>query len=93
MDLKGFINSDDLVNRKNCRVMVVRHNGANTGLVVDSVSGLKHFSLEEQTNDIPKMDMEIKPYVKQVFQREEQVWPVFSFHDLIDDERFLHASL
>ena len=93
MDLKGFIDSDDLVNKKKCRVLVVRHKGANTGLVVDSVSGLKHFSLEEQTFELPNMDAKLKPYIKLAFNRDEKFWPVFSFHALIDDERFLHASL
>ncbi|MCW8854995.1 MAG: chemotaxis protein CheW [Gammaproteobacteria bacterium] len=93
MDLKGFINSDELVNKKNCRVLVVRHKGINTGLVVDGVSGLKYFSLEEQTYELPSIDLTLKPYIKQAFHREERDWPVFSFHTLIDDERFLQASL
>ena len=93
MDLKGFINDSDLVNKKQCRVLVVRHNGLNTGLVVDGVSGLKYFSLDEQTNDLPGMELTLKPYVKNGFRKEEKDWPVFSFHTLIDDERFLQASL
>ena len=93
MDLKGFINTDELVNKKQCRVLVVRHKGINTGLVVDGVSGLKYFSLDEQTYELPSMDSSLKPYIKQAFHREDQNWPVFSFHTLIDDERFLQASL
>jgi hypothetical protein len=35
----------------------------------------------------------LKPYIKQAFERDDQFWPVFSFHDLVEDERFLHAAL
>ena len=93
MDLKGFIHTDNLVNKKHCRVLVVRYKGINTGLVVDGVSGLKYFSLEEQASELPSMDVKLRPYIKQAFHREDQDWPVFSFHTLIDDERFLQASL
>ncbi|MDH5765150.1 MAG: chemotaxis protein CheW [Gammaproteobacteria bacterium] len=93
MDLKGFIDPRVLVNRKQCRVLVVRHKGTETGLVVDGVTGLKHFSLDEQTSELPKVDAEVKPFIKNAFQREEQLWPVFSLYELVDDERFLHASL
>lgn len=93
MDLKGFFNPKDLVNKKRCRVLVVRHKGANTGLVVDGVSGLKHFTLDEQAGELPKVNSEIKPFVKQAFQRDMQLWPVIDFFKLVEDERFLHASL
>ncbi len=93
MDLKGFVTGESLKNRKLGRVLVVNHKGTNTGLIVDEVLGLRHFFLNEQAFELPDMASTLKPFIKQAFQREDQYWPVFSFHSLIEDERFLHASL
>ena len=93
MDLKGFVTGKSIANRKAGRVLVVNHNGTNTGLIVDEVLGLRHFSLNEQTYELPEVDMSLKPFIKQAFHRENDYWPVFSFYTLVENEQFLHASL
>lgn len=93
MDLKGFITGESLANRKAGRVLVISHKGVNTGLIVDEVLGMKHFFLSEKAYELPNVENSMKPYIKQAFQRDKQFWPVFSFHSLIEDERFLQASL
>lgn len=93
MDLKGFVTGENLSSRKAGRVLVVNHNGANTGLLVDEVLGLRHFFLNEQTFELPDVERSLKPFIKQAFQRDDDYWPVFSFHTLIENEQFLHASL
>jgi len=93
MDLKGFVTGESLVNRKMGRVLVVNHKGANTGLIVDEVLGLRHFFLNEQTYEMPNVAASLKPFIKLAFQREDDYWPVFSFHTLVENEQFLHASL
>lgn len=93
MDLKGFVTGESLANRKAGRVLVVTYNGTNTGLIVDEVLGLRHFSLNEQTYELPDVDTSLKPFIKLAFQRDEDYWPVFSFYTLVENEQFLHASL
>lgn len=93
MDLRGFITGQGLKNRRDGRVMVVRHNGLSTGLIVDEVLGIRHFFMNEQATDLPELNQEFKPYIKKAFRRDDQYWPVFSFDTLIEDEHFLHASL
>ncbi|MCW9013805.1 MAG: chemotaxis protein CheW [Gammaproteobacteria bacterium] len=93
MDLKGFITGESLANRKNGRVLVINHNGVNIGLIVDEVLGMRHFFLSEKAYELPEMENNMRPYIKQAFLRDKQYWPVFSFHSLVEDERFLHASL
>jgi len=93
MDLKGFLTGKDLKNRKEGRVLVVTHNGMNTGLIVDEVLGMRHFALNEQAYELPNLENALKPFIKQAFKRDEKYWPVFSFHTLVENERFLHASL
>lgn len=93
MDLSGFVTGENIQNRKKGRVLVIDHHGTHTGLIVDEVLGMRHFSLNEQAYELPNMENSLKPYIKQAFKRDSEYWPVFSFHSLIEDERFLHASL
>ena len=93
MDLRGFITGEPMKNRSSGRVMVVNHNGLVAGLVVEEVRGMRHFSLSEQTYELPEINNRLKPYIKQAFHKESEYWPVFSMHSLVEDERFLHASL
>ena len=93
MDLKQFITGRPTSDLNSARVMVVNHNGLHTGLVVEEVQGMRHFSLKEQTYELPDVNNHLKPYIKQAFKKDNNFWPVFSMHALVEDERFLHASL
>lgn len=93
VDLNGFVTGNSLPNRKAGRVMVVNHKGLLTGLIVEEVFGMRHFSLHEQTYELPEINNQLKPFVKQAFQKDDSYWPVFSMHALVEDDRFLHASL
>ncbi|RDH82908.1 MAG: chemotaxis protein CheW [endosymbiont of Galathealinum brachiosum] len=93
MDLKRFVTGQPVDSMNTARVMVVDHNGLHTGLVVEEVQGMRHFSLGEQAFELPDLDNRLKPYIKQAFKKDNNFWPVFSLHVLVDDERFLHASL
>jgi len=93
MDLNGFITGESLPNRSSGRVMVVNHNGLLTGLIVEEIHGMRHFSPNEQTYELPEISNRLKPYIKQAFQKDNDYWAVFSMHALVEDERFLQASL
>jgi len=93
IDLKNFITGESVKNIKKGRVLVINHDGNNTGLLVDEVLGMRHFSLSERIYELPEIEVSVKPYIMQAFQRDDKHWPVFSFNALIEDERFLHASL
>jgi len=93
IDLKNFITGESVKNIKKGRVLVINHDGNNTGLLVEEVLGMRHFSLSERIYELPEIEVSVKPYIMQAFQRDDKHWPVFSFNALIEDERFLHASL
>lgn len=93
MDIQGFVTGENLKSRKDGRVLVANLRGTNTGLVVNEVLGLRHFSLDDQAYELPDIENVFKPFIKQAFQKEQQYWPVFSLQALIDDERFLQAAL
>ncbi len=93
MDLKQFVTGEPIKNLNSARVMVVNHNGLHTGLIVEEVQGMRHFSTDEQAFELPDMNNHLRPYIRQAFQKDNEFWPVFSMHALVEDERFLHASL
>lgn len=93
MDLQGYVKGENVKNIHRARVLVIDYKGMNTGVLVDEVLGLRHFSMDEQASKIPGIDQSFKPYVHQAFQREDHYWPVFSFDALTNDESFLNASL
>ncbi len=93
MDLKHFITGEPTSHMYSARVMVVNHNGVHTGLVVEEVQGMRHFSILDQTYELPAVNDYLQAYIRQAFKKDENFWPVFSMHALIEDERFLHASL
>jgi len=93
MDLTGFITGHATKNKNAGRVMVVNHNGLLTGLLVEEVRGMKHFLPGEQTYELPEVANSLKPYIRQAFHKDNDYWAVFSMHALVEDDRFLQASL
>lgn len=93
MDLKGYVLGEDMLNRKRGRVIVINYKGFSTGLVVDEVYGMRHFLVKDQVDEKPDVHDNIVQYVSRMFRREDESWPVFSFENIMKDERFSHASL
>ena len=93
IDLKNFVTGEKVQNIKKSRVLVVSYSGNSTGLIVDDVLGMRHFALSEQVYELPEVEVSLKPFITQAFKRDDKNWPVFSFNALVEDERFLHASL
>ena len=93
MDLKGYVLGSDMQHRKRGRLIVVNYKGFNTGLLVDEVYGMRHFFIEDQSDEQPKVHDNVSPYVKNMFSRENENWPVFSFGTMVEDERFSQAAL
>ena len=93
MDLKGFLLGDDIKQRSKGRVIVIDYKGINTGLIVEEVYGLRHFRESDETNDGIGVHENLSPYIERTFEQGNEQWPVFSFNEMVADERFAHASL
>ena len=93
MDMKGYLLGDDIKQRNKGRVIVIDYKGFNTGLVVEEIYGMRHFREGEATKEIPQVHEKITPYIERAFRQDEEHWPVFSFNEMTQDERFMHASL
>jgi twitching motility protein PilI len=93
MDMKGFLLGDDIKQRRKGRVIVIDYMGVNTGLVVEEIYGMRHFSDSDVTNEEVPVHENISPYVERVYKHEDECWPVFDLNKMTQDERFANASL
>jgi len=93
MDMKGFLLGDDIKQRHKGRIIVIDHKGVNTGLVVEEVFGMRHFRESDAVAETPDVPENISPYIEKVYKRDDEHWPVFSFNEMTQDERFTQASL
>ncbi len=97
MDLKGYLVSENILNRQKGSVIVIDYKGFNTGLLVEEVYGMRHLTeaeeITESTSNKFELDEIIKPYIIKNYKQGEDYWPVFSFTKMTSDERFLKAAL
>lgn len=70
------------------RVIVMKNSELTAGLLVDSVSGLKHFWVDERSELIPSVESELRLFVTHSYQRDEAHYPVFSLERLVESDIF-----
>lgn len=75
------------------RVIVVDLEGISTGLLVDSVQGLKHFWADEVLGPPSGLEPALQPYVQQSFSFGGETFGVFGLMSLVYSEAFLDAAV
>lgn len=93
MDLQGYLHDQPASLNRRSRILVVNHNGVYSGLVVDAVMGLRHFSDEQRCDELPGEDSDIHAYMTHAFKSGDEHWGVFSMHELADTPQFLKAAV
>ena len=73
--------------------MVIDYQGLYTGLVVDEVLGITHFTDDEYTASDPAAADSLQPYLQNGFLRGDQVWNIFNLHELAQTPAFLQAAV
>jgi len=92
MDLLGFLNRASTLQDSRRRLMVVDQGDIFSGLVVDEVLGMQHFSVTEYRLGSPLEFPELGPYVQGAFVRDGKAWVVFLVSRLVEDPQFLQAA-
>jgi len=90
-DLKCFLFGQTAKVNNRSRILVINHPEIYSGLLVDEVFGLKHFQSQPQKTTQQK-DSAIATYLNGNIAQNESSWDVFSFHKLVNDQRFLNAA-
>jgi|JI81AbrownRNA_FD_contig_91_149627_length_3416_multi_2_in_0_out_0_3 twitching motility protein PilI len=91
-DLSLFIGIDQRRPDARRKILVVDQNDLFSGLMVDEVLGIQHFSKLGYYQTQREVPAGIQPYVQGHFEREGQVWHVFLPSLLAADSRYLNAA-
>lgn len=92
MDLLVFLKRSSSLQDSRRRLMIIDQGDIFSGLVVDEVQGMQHFSVDEFRLGMPLDFPELGPYVQGAFVRDGKAWVVFMVSRLVDDPRFLQAA-
>lgn len=90
-DLKYFLFGQPSKVSSRSRVLVINHPDLYSGVLVDSVTGLKHFP-QAPTESSKQNDSGIATYLNGHITQQNASWDVFSLHKLVTDKRFLNAA-
>jgi len=93
MDFNHFLNGESSQVTNSTRVIVFRDEGANAGLIVSSVIGMRHFQTDEVVEPSSDLDSNLNDCVTHAFQRSGERWDVFSFNKLAGTEKFVQISV
>ena len=92
IDLKLLLGSGRTSLRRTTRVISVNHRDIPAGLVVDEVFGFRRFTANEYSDESPETAVRCDRFLKGVYQRGQDRWPIFALYDLIESSSFLHAA-
>lgn len=95
IDLAEFINvgHELAIDNAKRKVLVLDHGDLFSGLLVDEVLGIQHFSKASYGSQIGDVPEGMHPYLQGGFKRAEQNWHIFMLSKLAADQRYLNASL
>lgn len=93
IDLNGYLHGrvTDVTGRT--RVLVIDFEGLYSGLVVDEVLGLKHFTDDEYCVEDAGVDAYLQPYIDNGYRRGDQIWAIFSLSALAAAPQFLQTAV
>lgn len=92
MDFTGVIDGTTSSISRTSRVLMVRHEDMQTGLVVDEVFGMRHFFDEDKTSQLPDMSEQLRTYMKGAYRKGDQTWGVFSMLNLVRSDEFRNVA-
>jgi len=93
IDLQLFLGGEPVITGRSCRVLVVKHQGIFSGLLVREVAGMRHFAQENQIDYSVQDDGLLERFVKTAFEFDGDSYPVFSMFALAESTEFQMAAL
>jgi twitching motility protein PilI len=93
IDLNGYLHGRVTEVTSRTRVLVIDFEGIYSGLVVDEVLGLKHFTDDEYCEEDAGTDDYLQPYIRNGYRRGDQIWAIFSLYALAEAPQFLQTAV
>lgn len=92
VDLCQFFSAKATVPTPSSRLIIVAYGEWTYGLLVDEVIGMRHFSPTSRLADLAVIQPELRPYLTEGFEVEQQRWLSFNVVYLLNQPRFLKAA-
>ncbi|MEE9492155.1 MAG: chemotaxis protein CheW [Gammaproteobacteria bacterium] len=93
IDLQSFLQGRPTRITSASRLLVIQHKGLYTGLLVDAVLGLQHFTMDYRCDESPDEKYHLQPYLTQAFRVGSEYWGVFSMRKLAEAPEFLQTAI
>ncbi len=94
VDLQGFLFGKNLTQSEQSQRMLVVSDGEHKiGLLTNEVFGMKHFQVSDEVNEMPEVQVELRPYITAALQRFDEHFAVFNINQLLSDPAFLDAAV
>ena len=92
IDLQLFLGGSPVVDERRGRILVIKHQGIFTGLLVKGITGMRHFQQESLIDYSLSNDLMGK-FVRSAFAQDGETWPVFGIYALTESPEFQVAAL
>ncbi|MDA8391125.1 MAG: chemotaxis protein CheW [Gammaproteobacteria bacterium] len=92
IDLPEFFGKAPVPPDDKVRLLVMHAGDLSAGLLVNEVSGLKHFDIERDRRDIAELDNALLMHVQTAYIQNDVLWGVFDLHSLADSLTFKHVA-
>jgi len=96
IDLKDYLLGEPTTPGHTNRLIVIKHNNVNTGLLVEEIFSLKQFSKEDVNHQIDitsTFSATLQRFILQAFGDGRNIWGELSIEALAGDAEFLNASI
>lgn len=92
LDLNGFLSGQMTKMSRHSRILVMQHKGIAAGLLVEEVTGMRHFLEEEFSSDVSDFDVTFKQMLMGQYRQRGESWGVFNINHLTELPEFMHVA-
>jgi twitching motility protein PilI len=92
LDLKGFLSGGTTNISRHSRILVMQHKGIVAGLLVEEVTGMRHFFEEEFSADISDLNVTFGQMLMGQYRQRGESWGVFNINHLTELPEFMHVA-
>lgn len=92
LDLNGFLSGKLTKMTRQSRILVMQHKGVVAGLLVEEVTGMRHFLEEEYSEDVAELNVSFSQMLTGQYRQRGESWGVFNINRLAELPEFLQVA-
>lgn len=92
IDLCAFLGLSSRGAPRSQRVLIVEQDDILVGLLVDQVLGMQHYRTTARQDSADRLPEALRPLVECAYQKNNELWHLFSMERLIGQEQFMQVA-